>query len=280
MKIILGDNQFFGINHYDLKKGIKNKNKFNSVDSINDFINDSLGLGLDGFMINSNQLGYKLISDYNFDSFKEIHYTIPYPHKFAAIVNESGFMSLLNYAYKNSSFLDNIKSGLKLLKSKNLIHLTSLGINLEVPKSFEKGNYIYLQNIITDLLIGIKRYDIIIEFIIAVSKLGYKPGLITINPCLLNKILMDNLANKYFKDLIICMNINKEGFKVFPSLKQVEKLISSNLKYKIMGMSIFSSGGSQINESINYIKSLNLDYIVFGSSNLTNIENNYNLLKN
>ena len=215
MKIILGDNQFFGINHYDLKKGIKNKNKFNSVDLINDFINDSLGLGLDGFMINSNQLGYKLISDYNFDSFKEIHYSIPYPHKFAAIVNENGFMSLLNYAYKNSSFLNNVKYGIKLLKSKNLIHLTSLGINLEVPKSLEKENYIYLQNIITDLLIGIKRYDIIIEFIIAVSKLGYKPGLITANPCLLNKILIDNLANKYFKDLIICMNINKRVLKFF-----------------------------------------------------------------
>jgi hypothetical protein len=28
MKIILGDNQFFGVNHFDLKKGEKNKKKF------------------------------------------------------------------------------------------------------------------------------------------------------------------------------------------------------------------------------------------------------------
>ena len=43
-----------------------------------------------------------------------------------------------------------------------------------------------------------------------------------------------------------------------------------------MGMSVFSSGskGVSIKESIAYIKSLQLDYVVFGSSKLSNIENN------
>mgnify|MGYP001352434491 CR=1 FL=1 len=62
MKIILGDNQFFGVNHFDLNKGEKTKLKFDSLNKIEDFINDSLSFGLDGFMINSNNIGYKLIS--------------------------------------------------------------------------------------------------------------------------------------------------------------------------------------------------------------------------
>ena len=43
-----------------------------------------------------------------------------------------------------------------------------------------------------------------------------------------------------------------------------------------MGMSIFASGAANITHSINYIKKLKLDYVVFGSSRLENIESNYN----
>ena len=40
MKIILGDNQFFGVNHFDLKKGEKTKNKFDNTSKIERFINN------------------------------------------------------------------------------------------------------------------------------------------------------------------------------------------------------------------------------------------------
>jgi hypothetical protein len=47
-----------------------------------------------------------------------------------------------------------------------------------------------------------------------------------------------------------------------------------------MGMSVFASGAGNINQSINYIKKFELDYVVFGSSQLENIKSNYSLLKN
>ena len=134
-----------------------------------------------------------------------------------------------------------------------------------------------MQNIITDLLLGMGRGDILIEFIKAVSKMGYKPGIITLNPVLLDKILRTNQETKWFKDLIVCFNINKEGFNVFPSLGAVEDFIKSGPKYKLMGMSVFSSGAGNIHDSINYIKEFKLDYVVFGSSRLENIKLNFNL---
>ena len=54
MKVILGDNQFFGINHFDLEKGVQTKSKFSDLESVKSFICNSLDLGMDGFMINSN----------------------------------------------------------------------------------------------------------------------------------------------------------------------------------------------------------------------------------
>ena len=280
MKIILGDNQFFGVNHFDLKKGEKTKNKFDNISKIEGFIKESYKIGLDGFMINSNELGYKLIANSSFEQNKEIHYSIPYPHKYANMINESGMLSLGLHVIKNTSIIKNIFIGFKYLFTRNIKHIIPLILDIEVPKNLKKGSYIYLQNIITDLLIGIGREDLIIGFINSVTKMGYKPGIITLNPVLLNNHLKSNDKINRIKDLIVCFNINKEGFNVFPNLQGVEDLIKSKTQYKLMGMSIFASGAGNIPFSIEYIKKLPLDYIVFGTSKLSNVESNMNLLKN
>ena len=280
MKIILGDNQFFGVNHFDLKKGEKTKLKFDTTTKIEAFINDSLEIGLDGFMINSNEKGYEIVNARKFDSAKEIHYSIPYPHKYASMVNENGMMSLFGHIIKNTSFIKNLIGGIKLVATQNLKSITPLALNLEVPKNLKKGSYIYMQNIITDLLIGMGRGDILIEFIKSVSKMGYKPGIITLNPIMFDKLLKNEQDANWLEDLVVCFNINKEGFNVFPSLDAVECFIESRPKYKLMGMSVFASGAANIPASINYIKKLNLDYVVFGSSRIENIQKNLEQFKN
>ena len=280
MKIILGDNQFFGVNHFDLKKGEKTKLKFDTTTKIEAFINDSLEIGLDGFMINSNEKGYEIVNAREFDDAKEIHYSIPYPHKYASMVNENGMMSLFGHIIKNTSFIKNLIGGIKLVATQNLKSITPLALNLEVPKNLKKGSYIYMQNIITDLLMGMGRGDILIEFIKSVSKMGYKPGIITLNPIMFDKLLKNEQDANWLEDLVVCFNINKEGFNVFPSLDAVECFIESRPKYKLMGMSVFASGAANIPASINYIKKLNLDYVVFGSSRIENIQKNLEQFKN
>jgi len=280
MKIILGDNQFFGVNHFDLKKGEKTKNEFDSTAKIEEFIKESHKIGLDGFMINSNDLGYKLISNSSFEKTKEIHYSIPYPHKYANMINETGMLSLGLHVIKNTSFIKNTFAGFKFLFTRNLKYIIPLILDIEVPKTLEKGSYVYLQNIITDLLLGIGREDLIVAFIKSVIEMGYKPGVITLNPVILNKYLENIDINHLLKDLIVCFNINKEGFNVFPNLQDVEELINSNIQYKLMGMSVFASGAGNIPASIDYIKELSLDYVVFGTSKLSNVESNMRLFKN
>ena len=279
MKIILGDNQFFGVNHFDLKKGEATKMKFDTTKKIKLFIEDSLNLGLDGFMINSNKFGYELINSFNFDKKKEIHYSIPYPHKYANMVNENGMLSLFKYLFQNTSLVRNIVCGIKLIYTQNLKTITPIALNLEVPYNLKKGNYIYMQNIVTDLLLGLGRGDILIEFINSVIKMGYKPGIITLNPIMLDTVLQNEIDKDWIKDLIVCFNINRQGFNVFPNLETIESFINSNHKYKLMGMSIFASGAADISSSINYIKNLKLDYVIFGSSSLKNIKSNFDIFQ-
>lgn len=279
MKIILGDNQFFGVNHFDLQKGEKTKSKFDTIDKIKSFIDKALETGMDGFMINSNEKGYELINDTNFDTSKEIHYSIPYPHKYASMINENGMLSLLSFLIKNTSLLENIIGGVKLVTTQNLKSITPIALNLEVPNNLKKGSYIYMQNIITDLLMGMGRGDLLIEFIKNVYKLGYKPGIITLNPIMFDQLLKKTNNKDLLKELVVCFNINKEGFNVFPSLKNVEELVRSKPSYKLMGMSIFASGAANIPASIDYVKKLDLDYVVFGSSRIENVKSNFKLFK-
>ena len=47
--------------------------------------------------------------------------------------------------------------------------------------------------------------------------MGYKPGIITLNPIMFDKLLKNEQDANWLKDLVVCFNINKEGFNVFPS---------------------------------------------------------------
>ncbi len=278
MKIILGDNQFFGVNHNDIEKGDKTKKMFPDSISIRKFIHKSIKIGIDGFMINSNSLGYKLVSNYKKIYDEEIHYSIPYPHKYANMVNENGILSLITFFLKNASLKNILINIPKFIITKKIDYLIPLAVDLEVPKCLPKGSIIFLQNIITDLTIGLNKPELLERFLNSVHSKGYRAGLITLNPIKLEEII-EKSSTLNNKNLIVCFNINNIGFNVFPDLKKVEKYISKPKKYKKMGMSIFSSGGSDIQNSINYIKSLKLDYVVFGSSNISNIESNYKGLK-
>jgi hypothetical protein len=279
MKQILGDNQFFGVNHNDIEKGDRTKILFSENDSIISFIEYTYEIGLAGFMINSNNRGYE-IANFISKNFKgEIHYSVPYPHKFASMVNEGGMLMLLKYVLSKSSFKALFLHFPSFLITGNIKYLLPLILDLEIPKKLKKGSYVYLQNIVTDLLLGIKRYDLIESFCNSLLKKGYSPGLITLNPVFMDEVI-SNFDPNLQKNIIVCFNINNTGFNVFPGLKEVESIVFRDTKYKKMGMSILSSGGvDNILNSLNYIKSLPLDYVVYGSSNLKNIEENYNSLK-
>lgn len=272
---ILGDNQFFGVNHNDIDKGNETKDKFKTDDSIVSFIYESLSIGLNGFMINSNIRGYNIVNSISNNVKGEIHYSIPYPHKFASMVNEGGMLNLIKYIINNSSFKSLFIHLPRFLFFGNVKYLIPLILDLEIPPKLSKGSYVYLQNIVTDLILGIKRYDLLESFCISVTKKGFKPGLITLNPVLLDNVL-SNLNNDIQDQLIVCFNINNAGFNVFPNLVEVEKFACKKTKYKKMAMSIFSSGGSHnIQSSIEYIKQLSLDYVVYGSSKIKNIKTNF-----
>ena len=275
MKVILGDNQFFGINHVNQTKGDKDKHRFSEANAIADFIESALNTGLDGFMINANSHGYKIVQDPRFHS-NQIHYSIPYPHKYATLVNEKGLVTALAIILSRQRF-GSVMDLIRFCTRQDVHALTRLLIATEIPKKLPQDAIVYLQNIITDMIIGLNDASLLRTYVRKIRSLGYQPGLITLNPVKLDLLLSS--IDDDLSDLIVCYNINNIGFNVFPNLESVIEFTYSKSNYKKMGMSILSSGAAHANEAINFVKNLPLDYVVFGSSKIKNIKANLRQLQ-
>jgi hypothetical protein len=230
--------------------------------------------------MNSNDLGYEVVEGYDFtDGNRECHFSIPYPHKYASLVNDAGMFALLVMVLKRVKFTD-IWYLLKFLVSLNVTNLLPVLVRMEIPKNLPKGSTVYLQNIITDMIMGLSQGEMILNaYINCIKSMGYRPGFITLN---LNHLYHKLSEINYSENIYICFNFNASGFNVFPSVEAVQSgidKIKKTTNWKLMAMSVFSSGAASINieESIRFIKNHDLDYVVFGSSRLTNIESNLDL---
>ena len=123
---------------------------------------------------------------------------------------------------------------------------------------------VFLQNIVVDLVMGLGMSDILADFNHYVEKkYGVKAGFITMN----HTKLYDTLTTKVGRDSpIICSGINKVGFRMNPSQKDVEETVST-AKGTTIAMSILASGAVRPKDAVEYINRLEcVDSILFGAS--------------
>lgn len=129
----------------------------------------------------------------------------------------------------------------------------------------------FLQNIITDLILGYGTKEIFEHFSEYLRK-KYKvtPGFVTLN--------MPYLKSKFeewgIEDVVICFSINAAGFNMHPTKEEYEKVIAANdpSKYQLMAMNVLASGSITVKESFDYINSLNIQSVVFGASSKGHIK--------
>jgi hypothetical protein len=127
---------------------------------------------------------------------------------------------------------------------------------------------IFLQNVVTDLLLGLGVDDACGIFARHVAKrYGAEPGFITMNM----PRLLDVLEKQGIENPIVCSNINKIGFRMCGGISTYEKTISTR-KFRPIAMSVLASGAIPPREAIEYVcRQKNIVSIVFGASSKGNI---------
>jgi hypothetical protein len=286
-RIIFGDNQFFGINHLSQEKAQQLAERFFDIKNIFRVYDMVFESGIRAIMLNSNERA-KPICNYfrtNRNRYQDIRWypSIPYPHKYANLVAEKGIMPAINEVlFKDNSTLGALgmmtKGGMAVL-GKDAIKMMQMLIDVEM-KIYQglKIKVVFLQNVITDLILGLDVKEIFYEYCEYIRrKYKAKPGLITQNLA----FLLARLKEWDIKDVVICSSFNKIGYLMSPNVESyVEAAKNNNPEdYNLMAMSTLASGAIPPKEAYEFINRQNIQSIVFGASSQKHIQETVDLIQ-
>jgi len=277
-RIIFGDNQFFGINHMSEEKAQAQAECFKDIKAIIKVIDTAYECGIHAFMFNTHDRVAELCDHFRANPEKysalRLYPSMPYAHKYANVVNEKGMIGALNdFLFTGRTAgeaLTTLIRGGRGIFNRDMIEVMKLLVDAEM-RMFKGLNVraIFLQNIVTDLLLGIGAKQVFVEFADHVRKTyGVDPAFNTMNmPKLVEFLLGCGIENP-----IVCSSINKIGYLMNPDKVSYEETIRTQ-PFRPMAMSIFASGAVAPREAIEYVANQkNIKSIVFGASSKAHIE--------
>jgi hypothetical protein len=280
-RILFGDNQFFGVNHMSEEKARAQAMKFQTNDAVMRVLDDAVDEGINVFMctthgrisqicdmVRENPVRYRGFRFYP---------CMPYAHKYANAITEYGMVDALKQFLPDNGALNAMFKGGVAVARKDIKTLVELLVDAEM-KMFHglPTPVVFLQNVVTDLLLGLGFHEALRMFADCVrSRYDAEPGFITMNlPRLLDALEQAGLENP-----IVCSNINKIGFRMCGGIEAYEQAIATR-KFRAVAMSVFASGAIPAEEALAYVCSKKeIESIVFGASSRRNIRQTRQLIE-
>ena len=279
-RILFGDNQFFAVNHLSDERSRAQAVRFKDNQAIIDVLDIVQDLGIHTFMCTTHDR-IAQICEYirqNPDKYKDfkIYPGMPYAHKYANAVTELGIMGTLK-AYMPGNILSvATKGGLAYLQ-KDFVAMMELLVDAEM-KMFKgiKTPVIFIQNVVVDLLLGLKMYDLLAGFAEHIKKkYDAEPGFMTMNMCK----MVDVCESIGLKNPIICSSINKIGFRMSGSNAIYEKYLEEK-EFRPIAMQVLAAGALKPEEAIEYVcRFPKIESILFGASSKGHIQQTKELIE-
>jgi len=273
-RILFGDNQFFAVNHISDEKSRSQSIKFKEDSAIIKTLDDARSFGINTFMCTTHDRIANICEIIRNDPEKykdfKIFPCMPYAHKYANAVTELGIAGTIKQYVPGNLFGTMLKGGVAYL-SKDFLSIMELLIDAEM-KMFKGVNtpVIFLQNVITDLFLGLHADEMLIGFYNHVKKkYNAEAGFITMNM----PKLLDVLEKSGIENPIICSSINKVGFRMSGGKEIYEEILKTR-KLRAIAMQVLGGGAIPPKDAIEYVCNLpNIESILFGASSKTNIQN-------
>ena len=278
-RILFGDNQFFAVNHISDEKSRAQSIRFKDDESIIKTLDIAIESGVNTFMCTTHDRIANIcdIIRANPEKYKDfmIYPCMPYAHKYANAVTELGIAGTLKQ-YVPGNFIGSLFKGGVAYLAKDYLSIMELLIDAEM-KMFKgiKTPVIFLQNVITDLLLGLGMIDILVAYHKYVEKkYNAEAGFITMNmPMLLEKLEQAGIQNP-----IICSSINLAGFRMSGGKEAYEEVLKTK-KLRAIAMQVLGGGAINPKDAIEYVCNLpNIESILFGASSKANITQTVNYI--
>ena len=272
-RVLFGDNQFFGVNHMSEDKARAQSMRFQELQAIIDVLDSAYQAGIRTFMCTTHDRVAEICDHFRANRAKYPDYRfypcMPYAHKYANAATEHGIVGALRKFLPEDGAVSAMFRGGVALANKDIEAIIQMLVDAEM-KMFEglSTPVIFIQNVITDLLLGLGMRDAFLIFANHVrQRYGAEPGFITMNL----PRLLDVLEELGIENPIVCANINKIGFRMCGGIELYEKTIATR-RFRPVAMSVLASGALSPREAIDYVcRQQKIESIVFGASSRANI---------
>jgi hypothetical protein len=279
-RVLFGDNQFFGINHMSEEKARAQSMRFQDLGAVIDVLDAAYQEGIRTFMCTTHDRVAEICDHFRANAARYPDYQfypcMPYAHKYANAVTEHGMIEALRMFLPQEGAMSAMLKGGVALASKDIEAIMQLLIDAEM-KMFHglKTPVVFMQNVITDLLLGLQMKQTFRIFHDHVrDRYGAEPGYITMNV----PLLLDVLDEVGIDNPVVCANINKIGFRMCGGVPAYEAAIA-NRRFRPVAMSILASGAISPREAVDYVcRQKNIESIVFGASSRGNIRQTKQLI--
>lgn len=280
-RLLLGDNQFFGINHMSEERARAQQIRFSDDAAIMAVIDDAYAEGVTSFMCTTHDRLAAVCDTvrsapdrYPKQTFQPC---MPYAHKYANAVTEYGMINAVRRFLPDAGLLDTAVRGTASLARQDLEGIIRLLIDAEMTMFRGlRTPVIWLQNVVTDLLLGLGFTDAFRIFAEHVGdRYGAEPGFITMNlPRLVPVLHRAGIARP-----LVCANINKAGFRMSGGAQAYADTLRDG-DLRAVAMSVFASGAIPAQEAIEWVCAQpGIESIVFGASSRANIAHTRSLVQ-
>lgn len=272
-RVLFGDNQFFGVNHMSEEKARAQAMRFQDLQAIIDVLDAAYQEGIRTFMCTTHDRIADICDHFRAHRNKYPDYRfypcMPYAHKYANAVTEHGMVEALRMFLPDDGAVGAMFKGGVALAQKDMRGIMTLLIDAEM-KAFQglSTPVIFIQNVITDLLLGLGMKEAFRVFADHVrDRYQAEPGFITMN----TPRLLDVLDELKIDNPIVCSNINKIGFRMCGGVDLYERTLATR-RFRPVAMSVFASGAIAPREALEYVcRQTCIESIVFGASSRANI---------
>ncbi|WP_460802419.1 hypothetical protein [Microbacterium sp. GXF6406] len=279
--LLLGDNQFFGINHMSEEKARAQAIRFQDTRAIIDVIDTAFDNGIRTLMCTTHdriaevcdhmRANPERYADYRF------YPCMPYAHKYANAITDNGMLGAVRQFLPEEGLLNAAMRGGRSFLQKDIEGIITLLIDAEM-KMFHglKTPVVFLQNVVVDLMLGLGFDEAFAIFDRHVrERYGAEPAFITMNlPMLLDALDRVGLVNP-----IVCANINEIGFRMSGGIDAYERALQER-PFRPVAMSVFASGAIAPRPALQWIHDhANVESIVFGASSAASITSTTGLIR-
>ncbi len=279
-KVLFGDNQFYGVNHMSEEKARSQSMRFRDTSAIIEVLDMAYEEGIKTFMCTTHDR-ISEVCDYfrkNADRYPDYQFYpgMPYAHKYANAVTDHGIVGAIKRFLPEDGIFDAVMRGGSSLARKEIDGIATLLIDAEM-KMFAglSTPVIFLQNVITDFLLGLGMKDAFRIFSDHIkTRYNAEPGFFTMN----TPRLLDVLEGVGVENPIICSSINKIGFRMCGGVEAYQQTLAKR-QFRPVAMSVLASGAIPPREAIEYVSQLpKVQSIVFGASSRGNIRQTKSLI--